>query len=728
MNSFHEENCFDAVFNIKIDEAGKYVVPPSSEYIEILRGCRLVDLTKVCVALGTKTKGRKEDIVKKIDFIIQKSGTNILESGLFSLCFVIRALMTAVLGEKRQETNTFDTLIPSFKDLKHLIGALQHTAPMKVIIFLASVYSNMNERVFKIENVTLYSNLTFLEEAKVHHLRIIQNNYFYNHAKDIPKYHGIKADNEAFLFSMINSLNHIHTNISVPLSNYREPLPKLQIDPNINIFKYRYTPAQLTEQDKQFMRQHRSGDYDQDQTALARLANPHAASSIVQSRPAQSSGPSPDTKKMMDEYKFIQSYFFNNTKLLKQGILPKTGYKTTTLIKFHLTEPDIQRLKNVTPGKGYSYQVLLYCGSFTNTIQPREFIKFPSPIELKINNVHITDYIRGIKDKPATAQAARLTEHLILDTEKENVVQITFIRTLTPFICKAYLVKSFDGLQLFKKSIAIKEHIPKNVTISKVKEILQEDDDELQMETMKMSLQCPISYMRMKNPVRSITCHHIQCFDAQWFLEAQKQVPLWECPVCQKNVDIMDLRLCDYTLEILNNCKNDYDDQVEITKDGNYKYIEGVKDESESDEGEMAGSKSNTADNYNFQTARKNELEPEVINLISDDEVEENSVPILPQLSVAPPLSIPVLATAESEEHVGNIADDDEEEMPSLRNDGRDLTMTLARHHFSPESTSQITKAGTSNESSGPISGALPQKRRASSQQQADDFVDLTSD
>jgi len=54
--------------------------------------------------------------------------------------------------------------------------------------------------------------------------------------------------------------------------------------------------------------------------------------------------------------------------------------------------------------------------------------------------------------------------------------------------------------------------------------------------------------------------------------------------------------------------------------------------------------------------------------------------------------------------------------------------MTLARHHFSPESTSQITKAGTSNESSGPISGALPQKRRASSQQQADDFVDLTSD
>ncbi|SGZ38686.1 uncharacterized protein HGUI_00886 [Hanseniaspora guilliermondii] len=728
MQYFTDEHCFDVVFNIEFQSNGIYNVPRTDEYIEMLNECRVVELKRVCEAIGIKSKGRKQEVIEKVDRLIQNSDNHIETTKLSSLCFIIRALMNAAIGAKRYSEDVYITMIPSARDLQNVLNALQGTVPMKVIVFLATLYYNGGFPPFNIDNIPMYGNLKFLEQAKIQHLRLTRYGFFEKYSAHSKHYLNFMEDSHEFAVFKIPSLNHIYTNPNVPHRYYYEPFPSLELDPSINTHKYANMPGPLPNEDKQFLREQRGDRHVAHSWGSSSVYKTNNSSSTnTLKKPTSSLLQSPDTKKMMDEYKFIQSYFFMNTKLLKQGILPKTGYKTTTLLKFQLTEADIQRLEATSAGKGYSYDVLLYCGSFTNTIQPREFVKFPSPIEIKINNVHITDYIRGIKDKPETAQAARLTEHLILDTQKENVVQITFIRTLTPFVCKVYLAKSFDGLQLFKKSISIKEHIPKNVTIRKVQEILQEDDDEVQMETMKMSLQCPISYMKMKYPIRSLSCHHIQCFDAQWFLEAQKQVPLWECPVCQKKVNIMDLRICNYTMEILENCKNDYDDQVEITKDGNYKYIEGEKDMSDSEDDEPNASKSNTVDSYKFQTTKKNELEPEIINLISDDEeVTNNNSTILPQLSVPVPLSIPVLTTAESEEHIGNIADDDE--MPSLRNDGRDLTITLARHHLSPALNSQVTPTGNPSPSIEPNNSPMPQKRKASVQQQPNDFVDLTSD
>lgn len=729
MQSFDQEHCFDVIFNMKILPDGSFTIPHSNEYMNMLKQCRLSELKMVCEALGIKSKGKKNEIIEKIDRLIQNSHNHLETTRLSSLCFIIRALMNAALGAKKFSEVYFKTMIPSARDLQNVINALQTTTSIKIIVFLATLYYNAYTRPFNIDNIPMYGNLTFLEQAKIQHLRLFRYGFFRNYSRQCKQYSYFKEDSPSFAVFRIGSLHHIHANSNVPEQIYIEPVPHLQLDPSINTPKFTDTFVPLTYDDKQYMREQRN-ERQVSQVwggQPSYTANIQTDNNILQ-KPTSSPYESPDTKKMMDEYKFVQSYFFMNSRLLKQGILPKTGYKTTTLLKFQLTEPDIQRIKASSLSKGYSYDVLLYCGSFTNTIQPREFLKFPSPIEIKINNVHITDYIRGIKDKPETAQAARLTDNLILDPQKENVVQITFIRTLTPYVCKVYLAKSFDGLQLFKKSISIKEHIPKNVTIRKVQEILQEDDDELQMETMKMSLQCPISYMKMKYPIRSLACHHIQCFDAQWFLEAQKQVPLWECPVCQKKVNIMDLRLCDYTMEILENCKNEYDDQVEITKAGSYKYIEGERDMSDSEEDEPNASKSNTVDSYEFQTTKKNELEPEVINLISDDEEVPNITTNPPLITLTPiaPMTVPVLSTAESDEHIGNVADDDE--MPSLRNDGRDLTMTLAKHHLLPQLNSQLTPTENASSSVEPTHSLMPQKRKASIHQQPDDFVDLTSD
>lgn len=488
-----------------------------------------------------------------------------------------------------------------------------------------------------------------------------------------------------------------------------------------------------------------------------------------------------ETLALLDNFGYIQSPFFIKTRSIKRQLLSKSYIKKVEIIKFQLSQSDIERLNRTSNENfAHSYELLLYCAPIKSMMSKNEYISFPSPIEIKINNNQVSDYIRGIKNKPETAQPARLTDHVIKEVLKDNTIQITFLRTNFQYVCNVYLVKSFNGLQLYNRAIKINEHIDKPTTILKAQKILNEDDEELQMETMRMSLQCPISYCRMKFPVRSKYCDHIQCFDAQWYLEAQRQVPLWECPVCQEKIKISDIRICDYTTEILNNCKNDNDEQVEIRKDGSYKYLENNSDgmgDSDSDSDGNGNGNGESGKTYfkNESPKKKSELEPEVIVLISSEDEDDGSAGTAAAVNSnqasanAGILKLPVLNTAESEEIVGNIAPepqenhvseqeyDEDEEMPSLRNDGRDLTASLANHfnlnvasnnenvdgnennNFSPitqasSSTQTVIRPNNNNSSMTPIDGTLTRqpenlrKRRASTELARDTFIDLTGD
>lgn len=50
---------------------------------------------------------------------------------------------------------------------------------------------------------------------------------------------------------------------------------------------------------------------------------------------------------------------------------------------------------------------------------------------------------------------------------------------------------------------------------------------------------CPASVsqlvkMRLGVPCRVLTCAHLQCFDAVFFLQMNEKKPTWTCPVCDK--------------------------------------------------------------------------------------------------------------------------------------------------------------------------------------------------
>ena len=47
--------------------------------------------------------------------------------------------------------------------------------------------------------------------------------------------------------------------------------------------------------------------------------------------------------------------------------------------------------------------------------------------------------------------------------------------------------------------------------------------------------------VRMKMPCRSVTCDHIQCFDAVTYLRMNEKKPTWFCPVCDRHAEYSKL-------------------------------------------------------------------------------------------------------------------------------------------------------------------------------------------
>jgi len=95
-----------------------------------------------------------------------------------------------------------------------------------------------------------------------------------------------------------------------------------------------------------------------------------------------------------------------------------------------------------------------------------------------------------------------------------------------------------------------------HVDIFLVKEICGKDDGDCMIATaaLKVSIACPLGKCRMTLPCRSSACIHLQCFDAQLFLQMNERKPTWMCPVCDKPLLFESLSIdgyvfvCNYTL------------------------------------------------------------------------------------------------------------------------------------------------------------------------------------
>ncbi|WVZ82387.1 hypothetical protein U9M48_029654 [Paspalum notatum var. saurae] len=59
----------------------------------------------------------------------------------------------------------------------------------------------------------------------------------------------------------------------------------------------------------------------------------------------------------------------------------------------------------------------------------------------------------------------------------------------------------------------------------------------------RVSLNCPISFRRIKTPIKGRLCKHYQCFDYDNYMEMNSRKPYWRCPFCTTPSNFTDLRI-----------------------------------------------------------------------------------------------------------------------------------------------------------------------------------------
>jgi len=96
-----------------------------------------------------------------------------------------------------------------------------------------------------------------------------------------------------------------------------------------------------------------------------------------------------------------------------------------------------------------------------------------------------------------------------------------------------------------------------------------------------ISLNCPLSGGRLRQPVKSSACKHAKVFDAEPFLLMNQKSKKWQCPHCMKSLLLTDCEVDIFTLTILNKLKesgHEAIEEIEINKEGKWRpYRKGCK-------------------------------------------------------------------------------------------------------------------------------------------------------
>ncbi|KAK7307878.1 hypothetical protein VNO77_41318 [Canavalia gladiata] len=88
----------------------------------------------------------------------------------------------------------------------------------------------------------------------------------------------------------------------------------------------------------------------------------------------------------------------------------------------------------------------------------------------------------------------------------------------------------------------------------------------------QISLNCPISFTRIRIPVKGRSCKHFQCFDFDNFINMNSKRPSWRCPHCNQYVCYADIRLDRNMVEILKNVGENITEVI-VLADGSWKAV-----------------------------------------------------------------------------------------------------------------------------------------------------------
>ncbi|KAI0361523.1 hypothetical protein OH77DRAFT_1585612 [Trametes cingulata] len=244
-------------------------------------------------------------------------------------------------------------------------------------------------------------------------------------------------------------------------------------------------------------------------------------------------------------------------------------------LSFTLNNDVWAKLNSTSP----KYQLRLYCTSSTFYSPPGPFrspvtapcpIEFPPTCEVRVNGVQLNANLKGLKKKPGTAPPPDLGKSV--RPGQNNRVEMIYVNSQQPTTPKKYylavmLVEVTSVDQLIDR-LRKGKYKPKAEILADMRKAVF-DDDEIVAGHQKMSLKCPLSYMRITTPCRSSACVHPQCFDALSWFSVMEQTTTWMCPVCEKVLNVEDLIIDGYFDDILKSTPESVEDVI-VEADGQW--------------------------------------------------------------------------------------------------------------------------------------------------------------
>lgn len=131
-------------------------------------------------------------------------------------------------------------------------------------------------------------------------------------------------------------------------------------------------------------------------------------------------------------------------------------------------------------------------------------------------------------------------------------------------------------------------------------------DDDILATSLKTSLICPLSKVKMTLPVRATSCNHLQCFDGSMYLMMNDVKSVWQCPVCNQSCFYEDLYIDGYFANVLNDEKLASANEIQINSDGSIEPVVSKKRKN----GDSAR-ETTSCNDATTSKKRKNDDEPE---------------------------------------------------------------------------------------------------------------------
>lgn len=204
--------------------------------------------------------------------------------------------------------------------------------------------------------------------------------------------------------------------------------------------------------------------------------------------------------------------------------------------------------------------------------------QLPSNLTVKLNskNIPLPALVPSSKPNMESKRQSKpvdLTPYCKLSPISNNHLNISWSQDLNQknFCFTIYLARKLTSKELLDKLEAkgiMDSSITKRLIISK----LTDTDNEISTTSLKGNLNCPLGKMRLRIPVRSNQCSHIQCFDAELYLQMNEKKPSWICPICDKKAEYKTLFIDGLFTQILKEAPID-SNEIEFTDDGSWRVI-----------------------------------------------------------------------------------------------------------------------------------------------------------